>query len=161
MLAMRHLVRPARLLDGLFRLAALLAWVGQLAVLGAPLVEAGAGTNAAPHVESHGNPLHHAHTPELCPACAALALVGRPEWARSPLVEPTAVAERPADAPAIGVSRSISDAARPRAPPMWKSEPDSFERFDSDSHTTNIHAFCTLAVRARDGRHGQCVRAAA
>jgi hypothetical protein len=155
--------RPSRslraLLERAFRLVALLAWVGQLAVVGAPLVEASAGTQRGPHVEAHTNPLHHAHNPDLCPACAALALVGRPEPARAPIAESARAYHEPPTAHVAGASDHDSPAARPRAPPVC--EADLRSRMEIDSHTTTNDAFRILAVRAHAERRGLGERAAA
>src|ERR1051325_538411 len=124
----RSSLRPA--LNLAIRLLALFAWVGQLAVLGAPLLEASAGANTAPHVESHANPLHHAHNPDLCLACAAQALVGRPESGRSTIGEATVDHATPSTATIVAPRSRPHGASRPRAPPVWKLESRSLQRFD-------------------------------
>jgi hypothetical protein len=143
------------------RLVTLLAWVGQLAVLGAPLLEARAGTSTAPHVEAHTNPLHHAHNPDLCPACAAQALVGRPESGRAAIVETIVDHATPTIAPFVATRARRYPASRPRAPPVWMLESRSPMRFDVDSHTTTEHALRNLALRARPERVGHRARPAA
>ena len=162
---MQPVPRPKRsvhpVLARIFRLAALLAWVGQLAVLGAPFVEASAGATTAPHVESHSNPLHHAHNPDLCPGCAAIALVGLPVAGRSPIPDGAVVVSQPAREKPRHARDRLTAAARPRAPPVRESVTRSFPRFQTDSHTLTTHAFRTLAVRAPGERGGHRAGAAA
>ena len=110
---------PSRPLARLTRLAALIVWAAQLGLLGVSVAEARAEASAAPHVEPYGTRLHYAHTPELCVACAAHALLGHADVARPPVpvisgdrgtTAPTA-ARRPSHVLRVAV-------ARPRAPPV-------------------------------------------
>jgi hypothetical protein len=146
------------LVERVYRLIALLAWVGQLAVGAAPLVEASAGATRGPHIEAHTNPLHHAHDPDICPACAAYALVAHLVPQQSPLGEvPIA---RPAVPPhrAVWPSTHASPAALPRAPPVRELDPRS--PTELDSHTMTTDAFRNLAVRAPHVRDGRACAAA-
>ena len=147
----------------IFRLVALLAWVGQLAVVGASCVEALTDAAQATHVESHSDPLHHAHNPDLCPGCVALALVGIPAVGRPPIPGTEGEHVQPDAASLAYGGGADALTARPRAPPVWESTTRSLPRLDSDSHTQPTHAIRTLAVRAprgRDGYGGHRTRAA-
>jgi hypothetical protein len=152
---------PRPILDRLFYLVALLAWVGQLAVLGAPLIEAATDAAAAPHVEAHSNPLHHGHNPDLCPGCSVHALVGLPVAGRPPVPVVETGHDQPLVTPLLHGGDADAIAVRPRAPPVWKSQIRSHSRFDSDFHNRHSHAIRTLAVRARGGRGGHGAGAAA
>jgi hypothetical protein len=142
------------------RLVALLACVGQVGMVVAPYMDAHAGENMVVHVESHGSPLHHAHNPDLCPACAALALVGPPESGRIPLPEAYVRQIQPATVVARPAHYVFARAARPRAPPMWVSESRAPRSSPSGTLIPIIHASRTMAVRAPAERGGQRARAA-
>jgi hypothetical protein len=111
---MRRLLRP---LTRLTRLAALLVWVAQLGIAAAPAADGRAGPSAAPHAEAYGTRVHYAHTPELCPACAAYALLGQSELvARSARVEAPLARTAPVAVEWVSVTRRLT-AAQPRGPP--------------------------------------------
>jgi hypothetical protein len=152
---------PRSVLLHVVRLVALLAWVGQTVIVAAPVLDANAAVNWAPHVESHGSPLHHAHTPNLCAACSAIALVGRPEPVRTPF-PPVGRSSTAARAAAVDpVYRARRSAVCPRAPPMGESESTALSWRHSDPLILSRHASRTMAVRPPARGAGRHVRTAA
>jgi hypothetical protein len=158
-------LRPPRTIRSVLlhaiRLIALLAWAGQSAIVVAPIVDARAVGNAAPHIESHGSSPHQAHSPDVCAACTAIALVGRPEPVRTlpPSLPLAPAAVLRAIAGPLYVARR-SD-AHPRAPPVRVSEFDATSWHHSDSLIPTGHASRIMAVRPPARGAGHRTRAAA
>jgi|SRR5215207_6527719 len=100
------------------RIAALLAAVARLALAVAPLAEAGAGVDAAAHVEEYGAQYHAGHSEADCAACTATHLLSRVERPLSP-VPAVLRLPRPATpgAPRQARSRCLSPQTS-RAPPL-------------------------------------------
>ena len=87
--------RPLARLVG--QAAAILAFVAQLAVLGAGLVEGRDGAGYGAHFDRGGTSTHYVHDETLCAACQARSLHG---VARIPQAPPTAVTPNAAAEPA-------------------------------------------------------------
>ena len=102
----------------LFRLAAVLSAVGQLAVALAPSADARAGQSAPEHVEQTGTGHHYAHDATTCLSCAARHAIGKAERVHVPLPTPGREAGRQRASPPV-VARSLHfDPVAPRAPPV-------------------------------------------
>ena len=117
---MARMSSPFRPLARLTRLAALIVWAAQLGLFGVSAADARAEARAAPHVEASGSPLHDAHTPDVCVACAAHALLGlsHSHVVRAPVpVISVARATRVPTAERRSSYAAPVAAARPRAPP--------------------------------------------
>jgi hypothetical protein len=154
--------RPSvrKLLAPLLRVLAMFACVGQMALVIAPVADAQNAQSAALHIEGDGPALHHAHNPDLCPACAALDLVGTPGTARPALAECHAASTPSPDFTAARPHVTRTSASRPRAPPVRLSESLSHSWIHSDTRTLDTDAFRSLAVRAHAERSSRCIRAA-
>ncbi len=98
------------------RKAATILAATQIMLGSAPLTES-ESRSAAPHVESAGVQLHHAHHEETCIACVAHRALGGAEPAhRSALVESVGVVAPDAASGSFD-PRRISGPPRSRAPP--------------------------------------------
>jgi hypothetical protein len=115
---MRPTTRRYRPFARLFgQAAAILAFVAQLAVLGAGLAEGRSGIGYGAHFDRGGTSSHYVHDESLCAACQARSLHGVARIPQHPPVATTPQATSVALAPTTLIGRDPDFNNFSRAPP--------------------------------------------
>lgn len=97
--------------------AAVLAFVAQLAVLGAGLAEGRSGVGYGAHFDRGGTSAHYVHDESLCAACQARSVHGVARIPQHPPVTATPHPAAVATAPALLFGRDPGFSNFSRAPP--------------------------------------------